>query len=74
MSEQNSEISDLVWLYRLHQAPLLVQESGCEPFLLVDAYHMYPADCPCLPWVDCPCSCHSVVPKGGVSEAETPVP
>jgi hypothetical protein len=73
MSQDKSSLDELIWLYRLNQAPLHVAESGAEPFLRTGGYHMFSEDCPCLPWADCDCPCHEPAGGKGVEAPVTPV-
>lgn len=59
MAEDKTTLQELIWLYRLNQAPLLCEESGAEPLLRHGGYHTDPDDCPCLPWEECGCICHT---------------
>ena len=72
MPEDKTSTQELVWLYRLNQAPLLVEESGSEPFLRTGGYHYDPYDCPCAPWDECACGCHTQPCFGLPSNRETP--
>lgn len=73
MTEDKTPLDELIWLYRLHQAPLLVQGSGAEPFLRTGGYHTSAEDCPCFPWQECRCKCHNYDSRLGVLWVDTPV-
>lgn len=73
MPENKTSTQELVWLYRLRQAPLLLAESGAEPLLRTGAYHLSHSDCPCNPWDECDCWCHDKDFDKSAGLFETPV-
>lgn len=73
MPDDKSQTQELVWLYRLKQAPLLVEESASDPFLRTGGYHTKAEDCPCVPWDECDCACHDYDGALGVLWVKTPV-
>lgn len=59
MSRDKTPIQELVWLYRLNQASLLCDSNVATALLETKAYHSQPHACPCRPWENCSCGCHS---------------
>ena len=58
MTEDKTGTRELVWLYSLRQASLLVDTITATSLITHGEWHIDALGCPCMPWDPCQCPCH----------------